>query len=195
MIYISNQQTRLDIYILAPVMCITRKSRLYSQALRLNRIFSKNSWYDKRCNELEVWLKDKGYSGYSDNLVRRKILKASTHKRNDLLKNMKDQQLVLSIPYHPKFSNLNNTMSFLYLLLTQDQERQKVFNKAPIISFLRAKNLKNILVKAKVPPLQKNEGFCRLCKKSRCGIWKQMVNTNSFKSTTTQWTYPVDQKV
>ena len=45
----------------------SKKSIPYSQALRLNRICSENSFDDKRCNELEVWLKERGYS---DKLVR-----------------------------------------------------------------------------------------------------------------------------
>ena len=48
----------------------SKKSIPYSQALRLNRICSENSLYDKRCNELEVWLWKRGYS---DKLVRQKI--------------------------------------------------------------------------------------------------------------------------
>ena len=168
----------------------SKKSIPYSQALRLNRICSENSSYDKRCNELEVWLRERGYS---DKLVRQQILKARTHKRKDLLNNMKDKrndyQLVFNITYHPNFSKLKDTMSFLHLLLTPDQEHQKVFHKVPIIGFRRPKSLKDILVRAKVPPLQKNEWFCGPCKKPRCEICKHMVNTNSFKSTTTQRTY------
>ena len=137
----------------------SKKSIPYSQALRLNRICSENS-YDKRCNELEVWLRERGYS---DKLVRQQILKARTHKRKDLLNNMKDNrndyQLVFNITYHPNFSKLKDTMSFLHLLLTPDQEHQKVFHKVPIIGFRRAKSLKDILVRAKVPPLQKIKGF------------------------------------
>ena len=34
----------------------SNKSMPYSQVVRLNRIFSENSYYDKRCNELVVWL-------------------------------------------------------------------------------------------------------------------------------------------
>ena len=80
-------------------------------------------------------------------------------------------------------------MSFLLFLFTPDQERQKVFHKIPIIGFRRAKSLKDILVRVKVSPLQKYEGFCGPYKKPRCEICKHMVNTNSFKSTTTQRTY------
>ena len=35
-----------------------KKSILFSQALHLNRICSENAFFDKRCNELEVWLKE-----------------------------------------------------------------------------------------------------------------------------------------
>ena len=103
--------------------------------------------YDKRCNELEVWLSK---TGYSDKLVRKQILKDGTHKRKDLLSNMKgkrnDYQLVFNITYQQNFSNLKDTMSFLHLLLTPDQEHQKIFHKVPIIGFRRAKSLNDILL-------------------------------------------------
>ena len=38
------------------------KSIPYSQALRFNRICSENQFFDKRCNDLEVWLKNRGYN-------------------------------------------------------------------------------------------------------------------------------------
>ena len=40
----------------------SKRSIPYSQALRLNRICSENSFYSKSCNELEVWLRERGYS-------------------------------------------------------------------------------------------------------------------------------------
>ena len=75
-----------------------------------------------------------------------------------------DYKLVLNITYHPNFSNLKDTMSFLHLLLTPEQEHQQVFHKVSIIGFRRAKSLKDILVRAKVSPVLKNERFCGPCK-------------------------------
>ena len=96
----------------------SKKSIPYSQPLRLNRICSENSLYNKRCNELEVWLREQGYS---DKLYRKQILKARSQKRKDLLNNMKDErndyQLVFNITSHPNFSKLKDTISFLHLLL------------------------------------------------------------------------------
>ena len=80
-------------------------------------------------------------------------------------------------------------MSFLHLLLTPNQEHQKVFHKVPIIGFRRAKSSKDILVRAKSSPIQKNEVFCGPCKKLRCEICEHIVSADSFKSTTTQRTY------
>ena len=144
------------------------------------------SSYDKRCNELEVWLRERGYS---DKLVRQKVLKALKHRRKDLLNDIKDKRndykLLFNITYYPNFSSLKDTMLFLHLLLTPDQEHQKVFHKVPIIRFRRAKSLKDVLVRTKVPPVKKNEGFCRPCKNSRHELCEHIVNTDSLKSTTT----------
>ena len=40
----------------------SKRSISYSQVLPLNIICSENSFYDKRCNELGVWLRERGYS-------------------------------------------------------------------------------------------------------------------------------------
>ena len=66
-----------------------------------------------------------------------------------------DNKLVFNITYNPHFSNLKDIMSFLHLLLTPDLEHQQVFYKVPIIGFRRAKDLKDVLERAKVPPVLK----------------------------------------
>ena len=65
---------------------------------------------------------------------------------------------MFNITYHPNVSNLKDTMSFLHLTYTRPGTR-KVFHKIPMIGFRRAKSLKGILVKAKVPPVKKMKGF------------------------------------
>ena len=52
---------------------------------------------------------------------------------NDMKDKRNDYKLVFNITYHTNFTNLKDTMSFLLLLLTPDQEQQKVFHKIPII--------------------------------------------------------------
>ena len=133
-----------------------KKSITFRRALRLNRIFSQNNFFDKRWNELEVWLKERGYS---DNLVRGKTLKARKYLRSEVLNKQKREgnknRFVFNITYHPVFSKLIIILSEIHVLLTPDREHRKAFEKVSIIEFRRAKSLKNILVRAKAVPLAK----------------------------------------
>ena len=52
----------------------------FSQALRLNRTCSENAFFDKLCNEWEIWLKERGYS---DKLVRGQIRKTRKFWRSN----------------------------------------------------------------------------------------------------------------
>ena len=130
--------------------------------MRLNKICSENAFFDKRCNELAIWLKERGYS---DKLVRGQILKARKFSRSEVLNKQKrmgnKSRIVFNITYHPVFSKLKNVLSEIHLLLTPDREHGKVFEKVPIIGFRRAKSLKDILVRVKVAPLEKKKGCCR----------------------------------
>ena len=67
-------------------------------------------------------------------------------------------RIVFNITYHPVFLKLKNKLSEIHLLLTLDREHGKVFEHVPIIGFRRAKGLKDILVRAKVAPLEKKKG-------------------------------------
>ena len=58
-----------------------KKSIPYSQALRYNRICSDNKKFDQRCNDLEKWLMERGYS---ERMVRTQILKARGESRDSL---------------------------------------------------------------------------------------------------------------
>ena len=81
----------------------SKKSIPYSQALRLNRIYSENSFFNKRCNDLEIWLKERGYS---DKLVRKQILKARKFSRTELLNNQrKNKDENLTCPEYTFFSH------------------------------------------------------------------------------------------
>ena len=59
-----------------------KKGIPYSQALRLNRICSNNEFSDKRCNYLEKYLLERGYS---EKMVHKEILRARAIPRDALL--------------------------------------------------------------------------------------------------------------
>ena len=80
------------------------------------------------------------------------------------------------------FSKLENLQFEIYLLLTPDRKHQNVFEKVTVIGLRRAKNLKDILVRVKVSPLEKKKGCYRSCGGSTCKIRKHVVNTETFRS-------------
>ena len=86
-----------------PYCC--KKGIPYSQALRLNRICSDNESFDKRCNDLEGWLTERGYNG---KMIRKQILSAREHSRKGLLEREKaktsEPRLTYEAPKKPKLS-------------------------------------------------------------------------------------------
>ena len=56
--------------------------------------------------------------------------------------------------YHPFLSQLKIIMTRIHLLLTPDNEHNKVFRDIPNIGFRRAKSLKDTFVRAKIPQIK-----------------------------------------
>ena len=169
----------------------SKRSIPYSQALRLNRICSEVSFFDKRCNQLETWLIERGYN---DKLVRDQILKARKHKRDDLLDKQKikaDPKLTLNITYHPAYANLKDHLKKIHILLAHDKEHSKVFPSPPIVGFKRGKSLKDFLVRAKLPEI-KQPGKCRGCGNTLCQICKGfLTSTSSFHNASGDKTFEI----
>ena len=65
-----------------------KKGIPYSQVLKLDRICSDNENFDKSCNDLEKWLMQRGYN---EKMIRKQILRAREHSRNDILEGEKLQ--------------------------------------------------------------------------------------------------------
>ena len=152
----------------------------YSQRLRLNRICSDNSNFHKRCNELESWLFEKGYS---EKMVRKQVLRAREHSRESLLEKVKSEsnqrKLTFNITYYPVFQNVRNILQELHILLTPDQEHKKVFQDIPVVGFRNGKSLKDHLVRAKLPNAE-IAGWSESCGKGNCQVCDYICDTDAF---------------
>ena len=60
----------------------------FCQALRFNRICSNNEFFDKRCNNLEKYLLERGYS---EKVVRKEIRQARAIPRDVLLEKVNNE--------------------------------------------------------------------------------------------------------
>ena len=86
-------------------------------------------------------------------------------------------------------AQLKNILTRIHLPLTPDNEHDNVFRDVPIIGFRRARSLKDILLRAKIPQI-KNKGWCGPYKRPRYEICKH-IPTRNFTSFTTKRTYEI----
>ena len=160
-----------------------KRSIPFSQALRLNRICSEPKFFDNRCNQLEDWLSKRGYS---DKMVRNEILRARKFNRHELLDIEQNKRtapdLVLNITYHPAFSRLKDILTKTHILLTPNEEHRNTFGSIPVVGFKRAKSLKDILVRAKLPEFNQGGGESAGCGKTGCGVCEFVKHTSKFSN-------------
>ena len=108
----------------------------YSQALRLNRVFSDNENFDKDCTDLEKQLMKRGFN---EKMIPNQILRTREHWRNDLLERekpqMSEQKLTFNITYYPAFQNIRTVMQELHILLTPNKEHKKLTPNVAVIGF------------------------------------------------------------
>ena len=95
--------------------------------------------------------------GYNEKMIRKQILSAREHSRNDLLEREKqqicEQKLTFNITYYSAFQNVRAIMEELHILLTPNKEHKKVFPNVPVIGFRNGKSLKDFLVRGTLPKL------------------------------------------
>ena len=77
--------------------------------------------------------------GYNEKMIRKQILRAREHSRNDLLERekqqMSEQKLTFSITYYAAFQNVGAIMEELHMLLSPNKEHKKVFPNVLVLGF------------------------------------------------------------
>ena len=164
-----------------PLYC--KKGILYSQALRLNRICSNNEFFDKRCNDLEKYLLEKGCS---EKMARKEILRARALPRDALLEKVNNQEkqnkITFNVTYHLVFRDVRKILEELHVILASDDGHKKVFPDVPVIGFKIIKNFEARLVKSQLPDLDE-VGRSKPCggKRPPCHLCENMKDTCTFK--------------
>ena len=165
-----------------PFFC--KKDIPYSQALKLNRIFSNNGFFDKRCNDLEKYLLERGYS---KKMVRTEILRARAIPRDVLLEKVNNQEkqnkIAFNITYDPVFRDVRKSLEELHAILASGNGHKKVFPEVPLVGFKNNKNLKAHLVRSQLPDFDE-VGRSKRCggKRPPCHLCGNIKDTCTFKS-------------
>ena len=168
----------------------TKRSIPYSLGLRLCRICSDDTAFNKRYNELAEHLKKRGYK---EKLILLEINKAKQVPRDQALKpSVPKNKCNLGIPfvvtYNPASPNLNMIISKHFPILQCSNRCKEVFSGKPLIAYRRPRNLRDFLVKAKVknaqtqtsPPRIKK---CNSKKCKTCSFIQDGLSSCTFKNT------------
>ena len=138
-----------------PVQCT--ENIPFSLALRIIRICSENKNRDERLGELKQLLLDREYR---EGMIDAAINKARSISREKALQEMvqkeSDRRPVFVATYDPRLPDLPGIQKKHWRsMVTSDQYMAEVFPEPPLIAYRRQKNIKEFLVRAKVPPRNK----------------------------------------
>ena len=160
---------------------------------RLKRIFSDSRSFGRRCNDMERWLLERRYK---EKELRKQVLRGRAICRDALLNRertlQEKTQVTFNFIYYPVFKDVRKILKELHLLLTPDQAHKRVFSEVPIIGFKNAKSLKDHLVRAVLPQLDR-EGRSKLCEgpNRSCVVCDSVKDTAKFKKAESEETFDI----
>ena len=145
----------------------------YSLALRIVRICSLPEDREKRFSELKDMLIKRDYKS---SIVDAAIDKARKVPRPEALKRVtrdrKQDRPVLVVTHDPRLPAVAQIVKKHWRAMTQNPHMKSVYPKPPMIAFKRPRNLKDVLVKAKVPPPPKQRPTRVKPGMHKCNSWK-----------------------
>ena len=177
-----------------------KNSIAYSQTLRIRRICSTDSEFNKHSKLLLNNFKERGYH---TSYIKDQIKDIKSVNRRELLsprtKEEDKSRIPLSITYNKTLPNIKNIVEKYWHVLKINPSFEKAFENTPIIAFRRNLNLKDIIGsntiendKVKRRPSVKTKGKCSPClsnAKSLC--CKQILKTEKFQSTQNKKTFEI----
>ena len=166
-----------------------KRSIAYSQSLRIKRICSEPSEFERHAKTLSSKLTERGYD---PKMIDEQIDKARQSNRDDLLKPKNGSPTpnnILAVTYNKNLPNLKKAIDDNWNILSINPEIAPLFQEKPILAFRRNRNLQNLLCKHKlehdrpVTKKKKKTGKCTPClSKLNNKCCKQMVLTDHFNN-------------
>ena len=149
----------------------------YSLALRLKRICSDNLDFIKQLENLREKLLSRGYK---NSYISKAFERVKPISRTVALQKVKKEVIkrpILRLQYDPRLPNISNILYRFWKVMTVNPIMKKIFPEPPMVCWTRPKNLREYLIRAKLPrevtvrrSRRNNTGFrhcdrdCIMCK-------------------------------
>ena len=131
----------------------TKRSIVYSQALRFSRICSYKNAFEKHLEEMKSWFRVRGYP---DNLVKKVMGKVCFSKSTgSKSKSQESKGIPLVIKFYPKFKLIGQLLNKYLHIWYMDQETKNGFIPGPMVTFRSARKLSSYLARAKLYPIER----------------------------------------
>ena len=168
----------------------TKRSIIYSQALRISRICTFEKDFNRHATEMKSWFRNRGYPDW---LINREMSKVKHNSNNKSRANKKVQGVPFVVTYHPLLKNFGQIIKKHLYLLYMNEEMKEIFTPSPMISLRGARKLSSYLVRAKLYPLERSVGSFK-CNSPRCQVCHNVKETDRFSSSVSQETYKINHR-
>jgi hypothetical protein len=184
----------------------TKRSLPYCLAFRLRRICSSDDTLHNRISELKTHLL---HRGYPHSVINKDVQKALQVSRSDALQprttpNSSSERTPLVVNFHPALPSVGRILHTFIPILHSSARCKSAIPEAPITSFRRPKNLKDVLVKSTIPSITgpPRKGFhpCGECQVCSHKLHKPVpithaVRSDTFRSTNNGSIYDIKQSL
>ena len=144
----------------------------YSLALRIIRICTKTDQRDNRLQELKILLLQRKYP---EPLINRALDRARLVPRHKALRQrVKKQETskrpIFALKYDPRLPSIPAIHAKHWrAMVSQDKYLNDVFPEPPLVAFRRQDNIRNVLIRSKVPPVPKRNSERQIKGTKKCG--------------------------
>ena len=169
----------------------TKRSIVYSQALRINKLcsletdfnvhkLSTKEWFIKRGLSMKEWFIKRGYP---ETLIEKEMNKVKFSRESQNTRKV-EKGVPFVATYHPLLKWLPTIIYRNLSLLYMNEECKRIFTSGPMVSFRGTRKISSYLVRAKLYPLGRTVGS-KKCGKSRCDVCLNVEETDTFTSSVT----------
>ncbi len=153
----------------------------YGLAIRLKRICSEESDYQRHKLELKQQLRKRGYSGKS---IERQLRKADVIPREDTLAEKPQQKRNKRVTYGAHLPDVSTIIKQRMNILHRSARMKEVFEEPPLLSFRRDRNIGVLLIHEKLNKImsQSHVKQCKVCPiLDGDGTVKSLKNNKEFR--------------
>ena len=125
----------------------------YNLCNRLLRICSNRETLKIRLDELKILLLTREYRERSVDEAIQRVLKMNREEALQYKPKKENNRTISVLTYNPALPSVSKILQKHWRVMTQDPYLKEVFPQPPMVAFRRAKNLKDHLIRAKIPPV------------------------------------------